>query len=250
MRRRGFTFIDLLVAIAIVAVVAAVLLPVMASAKARTNKSSCLSNLHNVAVAAQLYSADSHDSLLPMVAGGLTYDQLLEPYNLIKNVWTCPTAAPENRDRTRSIGPNRALAVSFDEGHEAGPISNSVLESPAQTINFVDDAATWPGSQATPERAPHVTWACDIAYRNRKGLPIEADQEQALLRHGGWGNFGFADGSARSLEPTRTVFPKVLWFVKHPDADSFTMQQELDEGDCDRIGMLGYPAGRDPVTKS
>jgi len=60
-RGRGFTLIELLVVVAIISILAAMLLPVLAGAKARARRSQCVSNLRQMGVAAQIYSGDNAD---------------------------------------------------------------------------------------------------------------------------------------------------------------------------------------------
>jgi prepilin-type N-terminal cleavage/methylation domain-containing protein/prepilin-type processing-associated H-X9-DG protein len=57
-RRRGFTLIELLVVIAIIAILAAMLFPVFARARESARKIQCLSNVKNIAMAAQIYLTD------------------------------------------------------------------------------------------------------------------------------------------------------------------------------------------------
>jgi prepilin-type N-terminal cleavage/methylation domain-containing protein/prepilin-type processing-associated H-X9-DG protein len=65
--RCGFTLIELLVVIAIIAILAALLLPVLAGAKAQARKTACLNNLKQINLGFQLYAADNNDTL-PSVA--------------------------------------------------------------------------------------------------------------------------------------------------------------------------------------
>ena len=61
---RGFTFIELLVVISIVAILAALLLPALASAKQAGRKAVCLSNLRQVGIAIHGYAHDG-DGQIP-----------------------------------------------------------------------------------------------------------------------------------------------------------------------------------------
>ncbi|MES1228346.1 MAG: prepilin-type N-terminal cleavage/methylation domain-containing protein, partial [Armatimonadota bacterium] len=62
MKRSAFTLIELLVVIAIIAILAAILFPVFAQAKIAAKKTSCLSNVKQMATAAQLYLGDFDDN--------------------------------------------------------------------------------------------------------------------------------------------------------------------------------------------
>ncbi|MHC5879657.1 type II secretion system protein, partial [Streptococcus pyogenes] len=67
MKRKAFTLIELLVVVAIISLLAAILFPVFARARENARKTSCMSNLKQMALATQMYVQD-HDGRFPYAA--------------------------------------------------------------------------------------------------------------------------------------------------------------------------------------
>jgi prepilin-type N-terminal cleavage/methylation domain-containing protein/prepilin-type processing-associated H-X9-DG protein len=74
--RAGFTLVELLVAIAIIAVLAALLLPAINRAKASARGTACLSNLRQVGLALQLYVQENNNRLPVMYDAALSSNSM------------------------------------------------------------------------------------------------------------------------------------------------------------------------------
>ncbi len=73
-KQRGFTLVELLVVISVVGILAGILLPSLAKAKAKANRMKCASNLRQIHAAFTMFSSD-YDGRLPWT---LTHDQGVE----------------------------------------------------------------------------------------------------------------------------------------------------------------------------
>jgi prepilin-type N-terminal cleavage/methylation domain-containing protein/prepilin-type processing-associated H-X9-DG protein len=94
----AFTLIELLVVIGIIAMLAALLLPVLSRARESGRATACLSNLHQIGLALQLYVGDNQNKLPRMsdVFPGTTNlypgpDQVLSNHLGNLNVLRCPS---------------------------------------------------------------------------------------------------------------------------------------------------------------
>lgn len=92
---KGFTLIELLVVIAIIAILAAILFPVFARAREKARQASCLSNIKQLMLGAQMYAADSDGgfpSRIDHSFGGFTWPmELIKPYVKNDDIFLCPS---------------------------------------------------------------------------------------------------------------------------------------------------------------
>ena len=69
-KRSGFTLIELMIVIAIIAILAAILVPNFVRARAQGHLTACKSNLKNIGTALEMYSTD-HAGRYPLTNTGL-----------------------------------------------------------------------------------------------------------------------------------------------------------------------------------
>jgi prepilin-type N-terminal cleavage/methylation domain-containing protein/prepilin-type processing-associated H-X9-DG protein len=118
MRRRGFTLIELLIVITIVAILAAILMPVFARAREKARQASCASNLKQIGMALEMYrtdhdglqseiSSDTNPARLDSCDSSYTWRACIMPYTKNNQIFVCPTASQLNGIVTDGIrGPS------------------------------------------------------------------------------------------------------------------------------------------------
>ena len=86
--RKGFTLIELMIVIAIIAILAAILVPNFIRARAQGQVTGCKSNLKNIGTALEMYSTDA-GGRFPTALARLTP-------NYLKTVPTCPSSGTQS----------------------------------------------------------------------------------------------------------------------------------------------------------
>ncbi len=149
--RRGFTLIEILVVIAIIAILAAILFPVFAQAREKARQVSCSSNEKQLGLALMQYEQDNDEFMFGLkgatVAGGGTpgWASQLYPYVKSTGVYKCPddpTAAATNLMGNGETDP----PISYVCNRNLVGNSNAILAAPASTVVLYEGQ----GSQTDP----------------------------------------------------------------------------------------------------
>lgn len=205
--RRCFTLIELLTVVAIIAVLAGILLPVFAKARAKAQQTNCLSNNRQVATAAMMYVED-HDGRLPSMWDNTPGDGQYGGWT-----WYCdfPNGDPGDFDPARgSLYPYLRNAASFvcpadrcDQG--CSYAMNALLGSNLGTRGF---HLGMPLGEVT---APAATF---LLMEEGNG-PAGSTDDGYLIppgnvpsgRHLEGSSFTFCDGHAKWLRADAVTFP-------------------------------------------
>ena len=141
--RNGFTLIELLIVITIIAILAAMLLPVLASAKKRAQQIQCLNNVKELVTGFIIYVNDNND-FEPDGGVGNAYPP---GYNLADWIYWRPPAYPVVNGITMS--PDKSPILSSIGGTVG---TTNLLRCPTDIDNSWRNGTTTP---STPESSPY-----------------------------------------------------------------------------------------------
>ena len=152
-RRRAFTLIELLVVIAIIGILAGLLLPTLGRAKRKAQAVACVSGLHQIGLALELYIQEN-ESRLPVCAQMPSLDTNLAPITAVlahhlqsRAVWQCPADQTYFAREQTSYEWNKFLnGASYDRPQDWSPVTQAIVETifgGRSTTPLIGDAAAY-----------------------------------------------------------------------------------------------------------
>jgi prepilin-type N-terminal cleavage/methylation domain-containing protein/prepilin-type processing-associated H-X9-DG protein len=202
--KKAFTLIELLVVIAIIAILAAILFPVFGRARETARKSSCQSNLKQIALGVLQYVQD-YDERFPKierVAGDSAgWAHRIQPYLKSTQLLKCPSyyGTIQNNDPYAAGYTTYWFSRTIHDPNAAGGLSQAAVAYPSLTIMNGD------GGNASP----HTTAAfnCNGCAANGSagalaaacpgGAGFASNLTQGGLTHLEGINLSFADGHVK-----------------------------------------------------
>jgi len=202
MRRPGFTLIELLVVIAIIAILAAILFPVFARAREKARQTSCLSNVKQIGLAAQMYMQDYDECLVPYADHGCPtsactqwWKQML-PYMKNAQMLNCPSCSPHSG--------NADYAINYAHvGNCRGGLSMAVIKYPAESMQFIDSQYSSTNTQGYYISYCPLCWPFGTLSGGRDWNGLAPD------RHNGGANCAYVDGHAKWVTRSFLLDPTV-----------------------------------------
>lgn len=191
----GFTLVELLVVIAIISILAAILLPVLAQARARARQTQCASNARQLSLGILIYAQD-YDETLPPVAyedaegNDILWTAMIAPYLKNTQLNRCPD---DILGRVNSYGLNElAFADLTDDLEDQAPVRLlAAFQTPAETVLLGDTGTGDDLMTPRPDTYKMVAPASEID---------DDDDSRAATRHFQRANLGFMDGHQKSLK--------------------------------------------------
>ena len=249
--KRGFTLIEILVTIAIIAILASILFPVFARARENARRASCQSNLKQIGLAITQYTQD-YDERFPLVAvngdasitttkGAAIYPQIIgwadaiQPYLKSTQIYQCPSdsgrgvvsgidAKPYNYGYT-DYWYNSRLCVDNGSGVNTG-LNLSQLAFPANTVSNGDGG----GNGASIGMARLTTngyvagYFQDNYWASTPGVAFTTAvfQYSAAQKHLGGSNYLFCDGHVKWLLGIDANHVKISGGATKPTGDTYS----------------------------
>jgi len=225
----AFTLIELLVVIAIIAILAAMLLPVLARAKESGRRISCLNNLKELSLAAQMYVNDNKGYYPSRSETNRWPDRLYDDYGKNIKLLVClsETATPSTMGDSPSNNVADASPRSYIINGWNDFFQNPIANDP-QGLNEGDsmNEAAMPHPSDTIVLGEKTDEHGDF-YMDLNEGPVGNDFGGILNQsrhdsHGtdgitgtgsGGSNHAMSDGSARFIKFPQSVSPLNLWAV-------------------------------------
>jgi prepilin-type N-terminal cleavage/methylation domain-containing protein/prepilin-type processing-associated H-X9-DG protein len=229
----AFTLIELLVVIAIIAILAAMLLPVLARAKESGKRISCLNNLRQLSLAAQMYVSENQGTYPPRLYTDRWPDKFYDNYGKNLKLLLCPTETKTPISNGNSPSNNVADASPrsyFINGWNdyfydtlSGDDFDNIYMNGSYPIGLKENLIAHASDTIILGEKASVQGDFYMDLRENGGNDFSGILEQQ--RHDGknGSNYAFSDGSARYLKNHTALYPLNLWAIRDADRSNYAV---------------------------
>jgi len=221
----AFTLIELLVVIAIIAILAAMLLPVLARAKESGRRISCLNNLKQLSLAAQMFVNDNQGAYPPRSSSDRWPDKFYDDYGKNIKMLLCPdeTATPDTfGDSTVADSAPRSYIINgwndYFQNAASDPQGLNEGDSMKEdAIKYTSDTIVL--GEKTDAHADFYMDLNEGLTGNDFGGILNQSRHDSHGTDGvtgtgsGGSNHAMADGSARFIKFPQSVTPINMWAI-------------------------------------
>jgi len=230
-RIRAFTLIELLIVIAIIAILAAMLLPVLTRARETGKRIACLDNLKQLELAAQVYVDENQGYYPPRSDLDRWPDKFYDTYGRKLQILLCPSETTNAPITYGSVSSNNVADTSprsylingwndfFENTLDPADLANymdgtypqglkqSVIMQPTQTILLGEKT-----SQAGDFYAD-LSEGDDIESRVNESRHDSNGEDSIIGMGSGGSNYAMVDGSGRFIKFPLSLDPLNLWAI-------------------------------------
>lgn len=219
--QKGFTFLEMLIAVSIVAILAAILVPISAKIHRQAEIAESLSKMRQIGEAVQMFSAE-HDMRLPGAGYSsplIRWMHVVAPYMGVEanemyrgvsyssqgysteldRLFTCPALHNKRMlGRSTSYVGRYGLNMELTPGEGMTGVSTLSIPNPAGTVLMATKAGNEPGLR--PLSYPNHPWGVAANYRPDRNPEAGPDVNGKIGLHG----YLFCDGH---VETSETLLP-------------------------------------------
>ena len=206
---RGFTLMELLVVIGIIAILAGLLMPAISKAKQKASRTKCMNNMRQLNLALGMYADDNEGQYPARKRKPNTWVKALKPFYKDEGVLRCP-ADGFFQERSYIVNGFNDYFQSVLSPKDYGMFTNhvwpagmkvSAIPLPSDTITF--------GEKHKDSRHYHQ----DFSQENDVNQIDQSRHRSGIGAKAGGSNFSFVDGSVRYLKYGESLNPQNLWAV-------------------------------------